>query len=242
MNLKERNGQTAAEQEGPDNYELSRNRAEQYFLQFDQEAIIAAHHLQADDRWIYTRFLCDAYRIDRKTGHMQRSRDGFVTAEEAGHGDTLTIFDFLCHNMTAHGAAEAKAADRTAPSLSGKWAPVNSLKGRPKTVGVGTGLFERHSAIFDRDQEGFRKGCEALGGTAVPLGDIGYQIPVWGEVSVLIKFYAADEEFPAQITMLFDENLLSFIFYETVFYMAMFVLDRIVEKMKEASPSAEQEG
>ena len=214
------------------NYELSRDRAEKYFLQFDQEEIIRTHHLEADDRWIYTTFLQEDYRIDRETGHMQKSRDGFITTEEAGHGDTLTIFDFLCHNMTPHGAAEADAANRAACTLSGKWAPVNSLKGRPKTVGVGSGLFESHSAIFDADQEGFAAACEKLGGEKMSVGDIGYKIPVWGEVAVLIKFYAADDEFPAQTTVLFDENLLSFIFYETVFYMAMFVLERIAEEMR----------
>ena len=223
------------EQEAPDNYELSRDRAEQYFLQFDQEEIIRTHHLEADARWIYTTFLQDRYRIDRETGHMQKSRDGFVTAEDAGHGDTLTIFDFLCHNMTVHGAAEAKAANRAACTLSGRWAPVNSLKGRPKTVGVGSGLFESHSAIFDADQEGFAAACEVLGGERMPLGDIGYKIPVWGEVAVLIKFYSADDEFPAQTTVLFDENLLSFIFYETVFYMAMLVLERIEEEMRKGT-------
>ncbi len=214
------------------NYEISRDRAEKYFLQFDQEEIIRTHHVEADESWIYTTFLHDRYRIDRAGGHMQKSRDGFVTVEEAGHGDTLTIFDFLCHNMTAHGAEEAKAANRAACTLSGKWAPVNSLKGRPKTVGVGAGLFESHSRLFDEDPEGFAAACEALGGRRVPYGDIGFQIPVWGEVEVIIKFYASDDEFPAQTTVLFDENLLSFIFYETVFYMTMFVLERIAEEMR----------
>lgn len=216
--------------EAPDNYELSRSRAEQYFLKFDQEEMIRSHHLEADEKWIYTTFLNDRCRIDRKTGRIQKSRDGFATVEEAGHGETLTIFDFLCHSMTVHGAAEAEAAGRTR-ALCGRWAPVNSLKGRPKTVGVGSGLFESQSARFDADQAGFAAACEALGGKKVPFGDIGYRIPVWGEVDILIKFYASDEEFPAQTTVLFDENLLSYIFYETVFYMTGYVLARIVEEM-----------
>ena len=220
-------------QDASDNYELSRNRAEKYFLQFDQEQIIRTHQLQADENWIYTDFLQERYRISRKTGRLEKSRDGFVIAEEAGHAETLTIFDFLCHNMTSHGAAEAEAANRVSCTLSGKWAPVNSLKGRPKTVGVGTGLFTNQSAVFDADREGFAAACESLGGEKVPYGDIGYRIPVWGEVSMIIKFFVSDDEFPAQLTVLFDENLLSFIFYETVFYLTMLVLDRIQKEMKQ---------
>lgn len=213
------------------NYEISRARAEKYFLQFDQEKIISMHHLQADADWIYTAFLGEPYRIDRKTGHMERSADGFLTAEDAGHGETLTIFDFLCHNLTPHGAEEARAANRAAGVLSGKWAPVNSLRGRPKTVAVGSGMFDSHSALFDADPEGFASACEALGGEKVPYGDIGYKMPVWGDMAVIIKFYASDEEFPAQTTILFDENTLSFLFYETVFYMAMCILRHIEDKM-----------
>ncbi len=214
------------------NYEISRIRAEKYFLQFDQEEIIRTQHIQADEDWLYVTFLHDRYRIERRTGHVERSRDDFRSVTEAGHGETLTIFDFLCHNMTSHGSEEAEAANRVPGILSGRWTTVNSLKGRPRTVGVGSGMFDGHSALFDENRAGFAAACEALGGTKVPYGDIGYEIPVWGDMSVILKFYGADDEFPPQTTILFDENTLSFIFYETAFYLAMCVLEHIAEEMR----------
>jgi hypothetical protein len=66
------------------------------------------------------------------------------------------------------------------------------------------------------------------------MGDIGYQFPVFAELSVILKFYHADEDFPASVTLLWDENMLQFAFYETVFYIAGFLLGSIRNEMKRA--------
>ena len=53
------------------------------------------------------------------------------------------------------------------------------------------------------------------------------------EASVILKFYSADEEFPAQITVLWDENTLQYLYYETTFYIVNFLFQKILEIMKE---------
>ena len=63
------------------------------------------------------------------------------------------------------------------------------------------------------------------------MGDLGFRFPVFGDLSVILKFYRADEDFPASLTLLWDENMLQFVFYETVFYMAGHLLGVIREKM-----------
>lgn len=197
-----------------DNYEISRARAQAYFLKFDQEQIIRNWNLSCDDGHIYVCFLGKNYAIDRKTGEVFRSSDG----AQAGFSEVLSIFDFLCHD-----------GDEKHPS--GIFASVNSLSGSPKAGGVGTDFHGRTAQIFDRDPEKLLQACRKLGGTAVDMGDIGFQFPLFAGLHVILKFYHSDEDFPAGITLLWDQNLLRYIYYETVFYIAGFLLDQIEKEM-----------
>ena len=47
-----------------------------------------------------------------------------------------------------------------------------------------------------------------------------------------MKFYHSDEEFPASITLLWDENTLQYMYYETVFYVAGFLIHEICKEME----------
>ena len=76
-------------------------------------------------------------------------------------------------------------------------------------------------------------------GKPVALGDMGFRFPVFGPLSVIVKFYRADEDFPASITFLWDENMLSFVFYETVFYVAGFILEAICEQIRNTDNQGE---
>ena len=197
-----------------DNYEISRDRAQSYFLNFDQDALIQRWKLFHDDETLQLDFFGRPYFICRKTGAIHR-QDGSA----AGFEETLTIFDLLCHQ------------DGSAKS-SGRYAPVNSLKGAAKGAGVETDFYRSYADAFDQAPEQFSSACLALGGRPVPMGDGGFRFTMFRNLDVSLKFYHADEDFPASITLLWDENLLDFMFYETVFYAAGFLLKTIEEQMK----------
>jgi len=203
-----------------DNYQLSRDRAQAYFLNFDQEKIIRDWKLRHDENWLYLTFLGKPYRVCRKSGSIFRVLDD----TQADFSEVLSIFDLLCH-------------EGSSKIVSGQLAPVNSLRGRPRATGVGTDFHSKTAAIFDRDPKSFRHACEALGGTPVPMGDIGYRFPLFEELPVVLKFYHADEDFPASVTLLWDSNTLDFMYYETVFYIAGFLLGTIVDGMKHSAES-----
>lgn len=205
-----------------DNYTISRDRAQAYFLNFDQAVCIARWDLAHDERWLYAAFLGRPYRICRATGAVYRCEDG----REAGFSEVLSIFDFLCH-------------DSPVRQLTGVWAPVNSLKGLTATAGVATDFHSATAAFFDRDEEAFRAACRSLGATEVAMGDIGFCFPIFGDFRAILKFYRSDEEFPASATLLWDENALQFIYYETVFYVAGYLLQAIRETMQQAMEKKE---
>lgn len=200
-----------------DNYQIARDRAQEYFLQFDQDAIIQRWHLENDERYIYVEFLGRRYAVCRKTGRIDRLFDG----KQAGFSEVLSIFDFLCH----------KGTDQF---LIGRFAPVNSLRGRPISAGVETGFYTKTAKLFDENIDTVKAACLSLGGELVQMGDLGFSLPVFGEIRAILKFYESDEDFPASITFLWDENMLSFVFYETVFYVVGFILEAICEQIKNA--------
>ena len=197
-----------------DNYEVSRDRAQAFFLSFDQEMIIRTWNLKHDENCMYVDFVGRSYAVCRKTGAVVRLFDG----KQAGFAEVLSIFDLLCH------PGEHKR-------LSGNFAPVNSLKGSPPAGGVNTNFHQDTARRFDRDPEGLRRACLALGGVAVDMADVGFQFPLFADITVLLKFYHSDEDFPASITLLWDANTLQFIYYETVFYIAGFLLGSIQQIM-----------
>lgn len=192
-----------------DNYQLSRDRAKEYFLKFDQRQFIRFWNLPHDDQSVGLRFLGRDYRLFRDSGKILRCWDG----SEAEHSEVLSIFDLLCHEGQEKWAA-------------GRYAPVNSLKGG-SPLGVGTDFHTGIAKKFDANPEKFRRACLALGGTPVEMGDMGFRFPLFGQLQMILKFYRADEDFPASLVLLWDENLLQFVFYETVFYIAGVLLRNI---------------
>ena len=193
-----------------DNYEKSRDRAQEYFLLFDQEKMIDTWKLTHDEKALYLCFLGRDYTVCRRTGEVFRSEDG----ERADYSESLSIFDLLCH-----------AGERKCPG--DRFAPVNSLDGSPKTGGVATEFHQHIAQRFDRQPNTLKLACLELGGREVPMGDIGFQFPLFADLSVILKFYRSDEEFPASITLLWNQNLLDYVYYETVFYIAGVLLNNI---------------
>lgn len=193
------------------NYALAQERAAAYFLSFSQEELIQKWKLSCDENRINLRFLCKEYYICRKTGNVFAS-DGSA----AGYDAALSIYDLLCHE-----GQDKKAA--------GRYAPVNSLGIR--YVGVDTGFYQGIATEFDRNFAEFQAACLRLGGQVLSIGDVGFRFPIFADLKVQLKFYRGDEEFPASLTLLWDENTLQFVHYETVFYMAGVLLNRIRQEM-----------
>lgn len=111
------------------NYDITRDRLERDFLQYDQEAMLRRVPLRHDADYLYLTFLRREYRIDRKTGCVEWSDDGFQTANHAGHDEVGTIFDYLC------------CADPSVP-LTGEYVSVNQLDGVVTGTTLGNDMFE----------------------------------------------------------------------------------------------------
>lgn len=200
------------------NYDVTRDRVEGEFLKYDQDAMSKKFHLNSDENFLYLRFLACDYRINRKTGRIERlDRDGPV---HAGFNETLTIFDVLCESKPDCG-------------LSGDFVRVNDLDGITKTAYLGGNLFDGSAKSFTHRTKELKTACERLGGTAGKVGDVSYIIPMFDFLPVMLQFWDADDEFEAVLKLMWDRRTLEFMRYETTYYAAGRLLERLRELIEE---------
>ena len=201
-----------------DNYQMQAAKAKARFLTYDQQELIGRCGLSFDSVYLYTTFLAEPYRICRKTGDMQRNhRCEWIDANS--FGEVMTLLDWLCDSQPNR-------------YITGRF--VNIVTQGP---GFHRNLQESEqdadAELFVSNPAAFRAACELLGGEPMSGADIGYAIELLDGVKVYIKLWYADEDFPAKLLCLWEENVLRYIRYETTWYALGFLIQRIKEYMQE---------
>lgn len=196
------------------NYELMKRKVRADFLQYDQAAMVRKFGLESDDDALFLRFFGREYRIDRRTG------DVAWAGGEADYNVAMSLYDVLCCSKP-----DCRA--------SGRLVNMNSLS---KIQGAsarreGGGLFERYEKAFDRRATALAGACARLGGVPEGKGDVGYRVPMFDFLPVLVQFWESDEEFPPQLNLFLDENILDFMHYETVWFALFHLMERLTEEM-----------
>lgn len=203
-------------QERRSNYDIARDRAEETFSRYDQEAMIEKFHLAHDRDYLYIRFVGSDYRIDRVSGRVERLPE----AVHAGFNEAMTILDVLC-------------GSKPDCRLSGEFVRVNDLDGVTRTTYLGGNLFDGSARAFTHRAEALKSACERLGGQAERVGDVSYRLPLFDFFPVTLQFWDADEEFEAVLKIMWDRRTLDFMRYETTWYAAGRLLERLRELMGE---------
>ena len=196
------------------NYDKQVLFARELFLKYDQQKMIEKYHLQADEKYIYMPFLEQCYRISRT--------DGIVETETGVCMDydiTMTIYDVLCYSVEK-------------PKLANQWVTQGGLQA--VTSSPNADIFtQSYAEKFSGKTEELKKACRKLGGRSPKItagADICHEFDIFPFFPVQFRYWEADEEFPAQIKLLWDKNSLDFMHFETTYY-AMTVLLETLEKM-----------
>ena len=198
-----------------DNYRLQFEQAKQTFLTYDQKKLIAKLKLRADDSFLYPSLLGCTYRIDRKTADFSRLQDG-AWVDANSHSEVMTLLDLICDSRE----------DRC---LKHRWKDMVSFGHM-----FHQGLQEEDpwAKRFERDPEGLARACEAMGGKPFPKGDVAYSIELFDGLEILLQFWLGDEEFPSAVRLLWDENALMYIKYETMYFAKSLFFQRLAENME----------
>lgn len=202
--------------ERTDNYAIQVQQAKDRFLTYDQESLIRKMRLEADAGYFYIPMLSQRYRISRRSGDMDRLTDtGWMGANS--HGEVMTLLDLICDSRP----------DR---HISGNWKAMASF-GLMFHSNLLEGKRDPWADRFEKDPEGFRRVCRALKGRQLPMGDIAYAIELFDGLEILVQLWFGDEEFPASLRFLWDENALQYIKYETMWFARGMLLERLKESM-----------
>lgn len=207
------------------NYHYTLEQAQQLFLCYDQSAIIKKLRLDHDDAYLYVPLLGQTYRIERKTGRMEWL-DYEGLPHPADFNDGMSIYDILCYSKP-----DAR--------LSGQFALISNITNTFHSSGLGSTFFQSYAPYFAENAALLEKACIALGGVKDPLGDVSYRLDVFPFLPILVRSWAADEDFPPSLQLLWDTNTLQFLHYETTYYLAEHLLDRLKALMEELSAGPE---
>lgn len=201
------------------NYEIMRNQMRREFVKYDQDRMIRKFSLRNDESYIYIVFLYREYRIDRITGVVEWSEDGFSTSIEADYNESMTIYDVLCYS-------------KDDCCLSGNYCPVNMLKGTVKSSNVGSNMFQKSADGFNGKLKELETVCGIWGEKLDLNGDVAAKLYPFSFLPVIIQYWEADEEFPANLKFMFDENILDYMHFETIFFMMGHIVKRIQDMME----------
>jgi hypothetical protein len=84
---------------------------------------------------------------------------------------------------------------------------------------------------FQQDPEGLRRVLMDMGGRPFPHGDVACVLELFDGLPIVLQFWQADEEFPPSLRLLWDENALMYLKYETMYFAKGVLLKRIEEMM-----------
>ncbi len=113
---------------------------------------------------------------------------------------------------------------------SRQWISEKELKG-------GTTFFRGPHALrtdeirktFGKDPEGFMRAGERLGGTKLLFGDSAFALNVFPKVPLGLVLWKEDEEFPPQVTVLFDSTIQNHFSLDGIWCLTAEVSERLLE-------------
>ena len=202
--------------ERTNNYLLQAAQAKLFFLSYDQEALIRKLNLPFDGDYLYPVLFARRYRLSRTSGDLEWDDNG-VWRDANTHEEVMTLLDLICDSQENRG-------------VSGRWKNMADF-GHAFHQSL---LEERdpNAELFQSRQSAFRYACEALGGKPLPTGDIAYAIAVFDGLPLAVQLWFGDEEFPASLRFLWDENALQYLKYETMYYARNLLLERLKAEME----------
>ena len=203
------------------NYDLQMQAAARSFLTYDAREIAQRFALNMDETALYLFVLHTPHRVRLDNAAVER-RVG-EDWEPAGFDTAMTVYDLLTN-------------PNGCPVLSHEWCAHTSFHAVQGGTVSGTLMIrpEQSAQPFAGKLSLLRRACARLGGEeAAEGGDFASVLPAFDCLPVLLRFWEADEEFPAQLQLLWDRNTCRYLRYETTFYLSGEILRRLRESAAE---------
>ncbi len=199
------------------NYDKQVDVAKSYFLKYDAGMLAEKFHLKTDAAYLYLTYIGTPYRIEQVTGTVYEKMGG-VYRECRTYETVMTIYDMLCHD-----------SERELPPLSGRWTPVANFAAAGASPSADR-FSQRYADYFSGKTEALKKACLSLGAQIMPRlagADVTAEIPAFLFFPVMLQFWDGDDEFQPQIKILWDDQTLRYLRFETTYYLQGDLLERL---------------
>lgn len=201
-----------------DNYDKMMEKARLLFCAEGMEKAAAKPFVCADADYFYTEFVGETFRISRTDGRVQ-CLGSFGKAVDVDFNCAMTIYDLLTH-------------ENNGMQPAGEYCSIASVNRTTKVYyGYIGGGNSAKAKYYNENCELFAKACQRLGTPVSGPGDLAFSIPIFSFMDVQVRLWFGDEEFDPQLQIMVDKNILSFILFETVYYAAAHIFDRIDGEM-----------
>ncbi len=199
------------------NYDKQVDIGKSYFLKYDQEKLAVKFHLEMDEQYLYLTYIGTPCRIERATGTVYEKNEEVYT-ECRSYETVMTIYDMLCHS-----------SEPELPPFGGKWTLVANFAAAGASPSADI-FSQKYADYFSGKVEELKQSCIRLGGQIKPRlagADVTAEIPAFPFFPVLIQFWDADDEFPAQIKIMWDDQTMRYLNFETTYYLQGDLLERL---------------
>lgn len=183
------------------NYDKVIETWRQKFLTMDIDEIVKKFNLKRDEKAIYITYFSKEFCIDLITGKIT------LVEDEKKKLNFNTIMNI--YNMFHYSIAN--------PVASGNLVPFRQVKRvYPFEDAYKRTILSRFVELFAGKTDLLEEACKKLNGTPFGKADVGYILPVYPFLNIAVTFWDADDEFDAQVNMLFDSNITDFMHEENV--------------------------
>ena len=173
------------------------------FAGLDPSRLARILHLETDAEYLYVPYFHIQYRLRLSDGHLEKStEEGW--SEKLYFNEAMAVYHLFYYT-------------KDTPAVSGKWTPSHTVDGViARNPAVPDPLLAPFARRFGGRLRELEDACRAAGGIKVAQGDAGYEFEAFPCVRLRLVFWDADEDFPAQVQILVDQNVTDFLHYETV--------------------------
>lgn len=166
------------------------------------------------ERMLPLTFYGTSYWIHREDGGIY---EDLQMKKKAGFDVAMSIYSLFFHSVSH-------------PRNSGKWVPFREVK---RAGGYADAfrrtILEPLAKAFDGKLEKLLEAGEKLGFERITYSDAGFQAMAFSCMPVQFLFWDGDDEFPAQVNILFDAEITDYIHEETVVLVAADGTKRLIE-------------
>lgn len=211
-----------------DNYDKQALMARELFLKYDWRAMAEKFGLETEGEYLYLRLLNRRYRISGESGVIEGCTEAgeepcstVQRYQECRDYDIImALYDVLCYS-------------KERPLLAGEWCALYNLQITMSSPNAD--LFTRkYAESFSGKTGQLQAACKKIGGREIGItagADVCWEFDVFPFFPVQFRFWDGDEEFPAQIKLLWDKNSLRFLHFETLYYVMGILLEVLGEEL-----------